>query len=420
VVLSGEYSHEDGIPAGGFGEAAANGRTWYNTDTLINRGINPGDGGPQYLYRQHVQSYQYTKYGLISAGPLQGIAFDKNGNPFNFNYGSNGVPARNAAGNVSNCYGGFCVGGDLSGNVGIGTSLQSEITRWDGYGRIGFDIDSNNEIYGTLNVSRVASNNTPNPGAAKTGLTMQCSNPFVPASVQAMCTTAGITSFSYGVSNAVLPDFINVNPVRRQIRGVVGAKGKLDVLGTNWSYDGYYEHGENITDIHVSNMTLNNRYSAAIQAVRQPDGTITCASAVAVASGCQPLNIFGGATPSAATLAYISPANGPYQHTRQTQDVVSLAINGQPSRCRADRCRSPSVASTGMNITRSTVTPMAMASRRTIPTPRPIPPIRCSTPRATTGMRAIITMAPASMTSTRASSNSTCRCSTVRSWARRT
>jgi hypothetical protein len=190
VVLSGEYSHEDGIPAGGFGEAAANGRTWYNTDTLINRGINPGDGGPQYLYRQHVQSYQYTKYGLITAGPLQGIAFDKNGNPFNFNYGSNGVPARNAAGNVSNCYGGFCVGGDLSGNVGIGTSLQSEITRWDGYGRIGFDIDSNNEIYGTLNVSRVASNNTPNPGAAKTGLTMQCSNPFVPASVQAMCTTA--------------------------------------------------------------------------------------------------------------------------------------------------------------------------------------------------------------------------------------
>jgi outer membrane receptor protein involved in Fe transport len=329
VVLSGEYSHEDGIPAGGFGEAAANGRTWYNTDTLINRGIT-NDGSPQYLYRQHVQSYQYTKYGLISAGPLQGIAFDKNGNPFNFNYGSNGVPAKNAAGNVSNCYGGFCVGGDLSGNVGIGTSLQSEITRWDGYGRIGFDVDENNEVYGTLNVSRVASNNTPNPGAAKTGLTMQCSNPFVPASIQTACATAGITSFSYGVSNAVLPNFINVNPVRRQIRGVVGAKGKLDVLGTNWSYDGYYEHGENITDIHVSNMTLNNRYNAAIQAVRQPDGTITCASAVAVASGCQPLNIFGGATPSAATLAYISPANGPYQHTRQTQDVVSLAINGQP------------------------------------------------------------------------------------------
>ncbi|WP_241127822.1 TonB-dependent receptor plug domain-containing protein [Novosphingobium terrae] len=329
VVVSGEYSHEDGIPAAGFGDSGPDGRNWYRSDTLINRGVT-NDGSPQYLYRQHVQAYQYTKYGLISAGPLQGIAFDKNGNPFNFNYGSGGVPAKNAAGNVSGCYSGFCVGGDLSGNVGIGTSLQSEITRWDGYGRIGFDVDSNNEIYGTLNVSRVASNNTPNPGAAKTGLTMQCSNPFVPASVQTMCANAGITSFSYGLSNAVLPDFINVNPVRRQIRGVVGAKGKLDVLGTNWSYDGYYEHGENITDIHVSNMTLTNRYNAAIQAVRQPDGTITCASAVAVAAGCQPLNIFGGATPSAATLAYITPANGPYQHTRQTQDVVSLAINGQP------------------------------------------------------------------------------------------
>jgi hypothetical protein len=420
VVLSGEYSHEDGIPAGGFGEAAANGRTWYNTDTLINRGINPGDGGPQYLYRQHVQSYQYTKYGLISAGPLQGIAFDKNGNPFNFNYGSNGVPARNAAGNVSNCYGGFCVGGDLSGNVGIGTSLQSEITRWDGYGRIGFDIDSNNEIYGTLNVSRVASNNTPNPGAAKTGLTMQCSNPFVPASVQAMCTTAGITSFSYGVSNAVLPDFINVNPVRRQIRGVVGAKGKLDVLGTNWSYDGYYEHGENITDIHVSNMTLNNRYSAAIQAVRQPDGTITCASAVAVASAASRSTSLAGRRPARRRWPTSRPPTGLTSTPARRRMWSAWPSTASLSRCRADRCRSPSVASTGMNITRSTVTPMAMASRRTIPTPRPIPPIRCSTPRATTGMRAIITMAPASMTSTRASSNSTCRCSTVRSWARRT
>jgi outer membrane receptor protein involved in Fe transport len=331
VVVSGEYSHEDGVPAFGFGEGPGpNGRDWYETETLINRGIT-NDGSPQYLFRKHAQAYQYTKYGLITSGPLQGIAFDKNGNPFNFNYGSNGTPTKNGTGNVNGCYNGFCVGGDLSGNVGNGTSLQSEITRWDGYGRVGYDLDSNNEIYATVNISRVASNNTPNPGAAKTGnLTIQCSNPFVPASIQAACAANGITQFQYGTSNALLPEFINVHPVRRQYRFVGGAKGKFAALGSDWSYDAYYEHGENITDIHVSNITLTPHYNAAIQAVVGSNGQIICANPAAVAAGCQPLNIIGGATPSQETLDYVTPKNGPYQHTRQTQDAASLSFNGQP------------------------------------------------------------------------------------------
>jgi iron complex outermembrane receptor protein len=195
VQVSAEYDEEEGVPAGGFGEDAPGSRDWYTTATLVNRGVT-NDGSPQYLYREHAQAYQYTKYGLISAGPLQGTAFDQNGNPFQFQYGSNGVPSKAANGAVSNCYsnGGFCVGGDLSGNVGIGTSLQSEITRMNSYGRIAYDIDDNNEIYGTLNIARVESANQPNPGGATTGLTMQCSNPYLPASVAAACATNGITS----------------------------------------------------------------------------------------------------------------------------------------------------------------------------------------------------------------------------------
>jgi hypothetical protein len=127
-------------------------------------------------------------------------------------------------------------------------------------------------------VARVTSNNTPNPGAAKANsLTLQCSNPFVPTSIQDLCAANGITSFKYGVSNAVLPKFINVNPVRQQYRFVAGAKGKIPFLGSDLHYDAYVEHGENITDITVSNITLNARYNAAIQAVRLDDGTIACA-----------------------------------------------------------------------------------------------------------------------------------------------
>lgn len=327
VQVSGEYDHEDGVGPGGFGEAGPAGRDWYRTSTLINRGVT-NDGSPQYLYRDHAQAYQYTKYGLITAGPLQGIAFDQNGKPFTFVYGSNGAPQKDKAGTVAGCYIGFCTGGDLSGNVGIGTTLQSSIKRWDGYGRIGFDLNPDNEIYATVNVAQVDTSNQPNPGAAKAGLTISCSNPFVPATIQAQCAANNITSFQYGVSNAILPNIL-VEPSRKQYRFVAGADGKVRVFGSEWRYDVYYEHGENITDIQVNHNTLTPRYNAAIQAITL-NGQIVCADPVARANGCVPLNIIGGTAPSAATLAYVEPGVGPHQHTRQTQDVVSANVSGEP------------------------------------------------------------------------------------------
>lgn len=328
VEVSGEFDHEDGVGSGGFGEQAADGRQWYRATTFINRGVT-NDGSPQYLVRNDAQAYQYTKYGLISNGPLQGTAFDASGNPFPFVYGSNGVPVKNAAGNVTGCYtsGGFCLGGDRSGNVGIGTSLQSALQRWDGYTRIGYDLDDNNEIYATVNIAQVNTSNTPNPGATKTGLTIQCSNPFVPQSIMTACANAGITSFGFGTSNGELPS-ITVFPTRKQYRFVGGADGKISAFGTNWTYDAYYEHGENITDIHVTNMSLNPRYSAAVQAINL-NGQTVCASATARAAGCVPLDIFGD-TASAAAIQYIEPANGPFQHTRQTEDAASVSASGEP------------------------------------------------------------------------------------------
>jgi len=330
VQVSGEYDWEEGVPAGGFGEDAPGSRDWYTTATLVNRGIT-NDGSPQYLYREHAQAYQYTKFGLISAGPLQGTAFDQAGNPFQFVYGSNGVPVRNAAGNVTNCYsnGGFCVGGDLSGNVGIGTSLQSRLKRMNAYTRVGYDLNADNEIYATFNAARVESSNQPNPGAATTGLTLQCSNPYVPASVQVACANAGITSFTFGTSNALLPRNISVHPTRTQYRGVIGAEGKFNALGKEWRYDAYYQHGENTTNIHVNDILLTPRYRAAVQATTV-GGQIVCADPVARANGCVPINVFGGQRPSDAALAYITPANGPYQHSVQKQDVASINFNGEP------------------------------------------------------------------------------------------
>lgn len=327
-VVSGEYDHEGGVGAGDFGTDLAGSRDWYRATTLMNTGVT-NNGLPQFNYRDFAQPYQFSRYGLINNGPLQGIAFDQNGTPYNFNYGSNGQPLGN--GRVSNCFPGnsFCVGGDLTGAPGSGASLKSELERINGYTRLGFDFADNNEIYLTVNVAQVKTNNQPSPGYGRNGITMQCANPFLPQLVRDRCASAGITSFSYGTSNGAFPD-PHVYTDRRQYRFVGGAKGQFDVGGSEWNYDAYYEHGITISDIKVRDIVLGNRYAAAADAITL-NGAIVCADPRARALGCQPINIFGGFAPSSAALAYIAPHdNGPFQHTKLTQDVASLNFSGNP------------------------------------------------------------------------------------------
>ncbi|MGN6207635.1 TonB-dependent receptor domain-containing protein [Asticcacaulis sp.] len=322
-----EYHKEDGVEAGDFGENAANGRDWYRSSTLVNTGIT-NNGSPQYVNVDHAQSTTYSKYGLITSGPLQGIAFDQNGNPYNFAYGSNGVPQKDAAGTVAGCYIGFCVGGDTSANVGVGASLQSAITRSNFYNRTSFDLNEDNEIYFTINLAKVDTHNQPNPGFTEPGLTIQCSNPYVPDAIVTQCGLNGITSFKMGTVTPFLPN-IRVNTERKQERFVVGADGKFELFGSNWNYDAYYEHGKQNSDIYVHNLLLKARFTAAIDAVEE-NGVIVCRDPVARANGCQPINVIGNQTPSASAIAYLQPPIGAYQNTIQTQDVTAVSISGEP------------------------------------------------------------------------------------------
>ena len=174
LQLSAEHGREDGIPSPRFGvDNGPNGRDWFRSAQLQSRPVSQtNDGRPQLFYIENAQQFQYSKYGLITNGPLQGWAFGDNGTPYRFEYGSNGVPTGTGA--VTGCITPFCVGGELDGVVSTGTTLASKLERSVGYGRIGFDINEDHQIYTTFNVARVVSSNTPNPGAAKNAnLTIQ-------------------------------------------------------------------------------------------------------------------------------------------------------------------------------------------------------------------------------------------------------
>lgn len=329
VTASGEFTKENGIESPGIGGMGPNGRTWYQNPAYSVRPLNQtGDGLPQYRVISNAQQYQYSKYGLITNGPLQGTAFGDGGVPYQFQYGSNGRPTGTGA--VTGCVNPFCIGGDLSGSVGSGTNLAMNFKRQVAYTRVSYDLDADNQVYFTANYGQVASRFSPNPGAAKNAnLTIQCSNPFLPASILAACAQNNITSFQYGTANAIFPENIDVQPTRTQRRFVIGAEGRFDLFGKSWGYDAYVTHGENKTNLDANNMTINRRYNAAIDAVRAPNGQIVCRNPVAAASGCVPLNIIGNNAVDPAAWAYIAPENGPRQRTTQSQDVGSFNVNGE-------------------------------------------------------------------------------------------
>jgi iron complex outermembrane recepter protein len=321
IQLSGEHGKEDGIPPGGYGLDGPGGRDWYTGAEFVSRQLGETtDGKPQRYLFDRAQNNQYAKYGLITGGPLKGIAFGENGEPYQFQYGKN-------------CISNMCEGGDLSGLNSGGKSLASALERTVGYARIGFDLDENNEIYATINKARVTSVNNPILGAAKNAnLTMKCDNPYLPASIKAACAANNITQFQYGTVNAQIEQRQNVNTLREQERFVIGANGKFNAFDTDWTYDTYYQYGRNVSDLKVHDIMLNNRYNAAIDAIQDPNGSgaIVCRDPAARASGCVPMNIFGNVQPSAASYAYVFPENGPHQHSPQMQNVASFNITGEP------------------------------------------------------------------------------------------
>src|SRR5262249_49057418 len=150
-----------------------------------------------------------------------------------------------------------------SAAVGAGASLVSAVQRAVGFGRGGWCLDDDNEVYATVNIADGESRNQPNPGAFKAGPSISYTNPYLPAAIAGSACGTG-TTFTYGLDNAFLPSPY-VKPKREQQRYVLGAEGKI-TFGRDWHYDTYYEHAMNTTNIHVFDIPLNPHYSQAINA----------------------------------------------------------------------------------------------------------------------------------------------------------
>jgi len=307
-VVSGEIQRNDGIPSG------IGGRDWYDGTRIVQRAIaNTPAGQPQYIVAPHVVDMRLAPGGIITAGPLRGIAFGPGGSPYNFTYGTINDGANMA-------------GGDQVGDIGNNSNLDAEQKRDTIYTRLAFDVTSKISVYATYNHGAVRTLAHSFPGQYRTGtLTIQCSNAYLPQSVKDACAANAITSFAFGSYIADLPDSIAVNK-RSMDRFTVGLDGSYSLFGNNWNFSAYYAHGQSFTESRILNAGLNPRLLAAIDAVDAGDGRIVCRSVAAQAAGCVPLNVIGTGVASQSAIDWI--IGQPYLQTWLTQDVAAASTSG--------------------------------------------------------------------------------------------
>ena len=315
VLLSGEDVGKDGVIAGPSREWAFRG-----VGFVKNPAYTPTNGQPSLLYfPNQVGLSNGTPGGIIISGPLKGTAFGIGGLPYQFNYGNTvSDPAM---------HGGSWQTRD---NLSRQASLDPSENRQNVFLRVSYDVADDMNIFvqaswASTHVFQQAFSQF-NPGNAATILT---GNPFIPSSVQAQMNARGLTSIAIGSMNFDLPSE-NANNTRMVNRNVIGASGKFDVRGSEWTWNTYFQAGYSRSSIHVLNDTYRDRFALAVDAVVNPaTGSIVCRSALTdPANGCIPWNVMGQGVNDDAARSYLLGTAHLYQ--RLAQNVWSASLQGEP------------------------------------------------------------------------------------------
>jgi iron complex outermembrane receptor protein len=279
---------------------------------------------------------------------LKGIAFGAGGAPHKFIYGTDVNPTGNMLAPAA---------GDVNGDY---TQIYDNIKSVNPSERLSFfthiDHDLTENIRGF--VEGIYTKSTIGPSfsvppyrfgtSATTWLSVSADNAYLSPIIKAQM--SGV-----GGGNAAGPAFLNIgrinddwvgnsrientNTTKRFVAGLDGD------LGHGWTWNGYYQYGQNTYYATVDGnlitsrggVTANGNVNLAVDAVAAPAGnaagiaagTIVCRSTLTnPANGCQPLNIFGVGAASPQAIAYILG----HQFTRQvyTQHVVEASIQGSP------------------------------------------------------------------------------------------
>jgi iron complex outermembrane recepter protein len=257
--------------------------------------------------------------GAIVSGPLvtssQGIMFGEDGVPMPFKYGS----LRSSS---------LQVGGD--GNyVGDTANFSTPTDNKVYFTHASLEVSDAVEAFvqGTYSTADAHYPQTPAYFYSTTPLNIFSGNPFIPGSIQTRMNTLNVASFALGIVPKSWGD-IDVLSKYRAWDIVGGLKGNF---GNNWHWDAYYEQGRTAFRLDYKNQVSLSRLYRALDAVRAPNGTVVCNSALtnAAYADCVPLDPFGPGAASQAALDYIRPPSlQPWNYNIMRQKVAAASISG--------------------------------------------------------------------------------------------
>ena len=316
-LISGDYSRQEPLR----GDAREwNTRGYYG---ILNPLYTATNGQPQYIYREQVGHSNGYKGGIISGGPLKGIAFGPGGTPFQYNYG-----------NLVNAS--FHQGGDWRESTQAGgTNIMVGNHNAHLFSRVSYDLTDNIEFFAEFNNAESRTQSRCCWVYYLGNLTMQTDNAFLPAEVANRARSLNLANFPYGIILHSDEDFAGddrgfgtkfgrVNDIY-----TAGLNGNFDTGETNWTWDAYVQRGISKLSFYVPFQSKNDRFADAIDAVRSPSGAIVCRSTLTNPNnGCVPYNIFGTGVVTEAAFNWVM--DGPSSSQTIAQNVAGASITGSP------------------------------------------------------------------------------------------
>ncbi|RPI60154.1 MAG: TonB-dependent receptor, partial [Lysobacterales bacterium] len=292
--------------------------------------FSTGNGLPNFIVTPGAKQTT-SENGLISPCPTPACApagapltFNPTGtavSPFNLGFPGAGFATR--------------IGGD-GALLGYDTSnVRPDVERYSAMAHVSYDFSDRLQWFGEVAYASSDALGTPaNGGLGPTGLRIFADNAFL---TPAVATALGPNGGS--LSRIFMPDVISARNTtdNETTRFVTGLEGDL---GSQWSWDVYYQHGKNENHQRLFNNMVGSlagpvvrQYDFlrwALDAVRSnpadPTSPIVCRATlpgpafVANAAGCVPLNIFGNGNANPAALEYVFRTLK--EDNEYTQDVV--------------------------------------------------------------------------------------------------
>jgi outer membrane receptor protein involved in Fe transport len=295
-----------------------------------NTAFGTGNGLPNFVVTPGAKQTT-SENGVIS--PCLNATCLQTGSPLTFNAAGTAVapfdPGFPAAGFATR------IGGD-GALLGYDTSnIRPDVERYSGLAYVSFDVSERLRWFSEVAYANSDALSFPaNGGLGPTGLRIQPDNAFL---TPAVATALG--PFGGNLSRIFMPGVISARNTteNKTTRFVTGLEGQL---GGDWSWDAYYQHGENENHQRLFNNMVGSlagpvvrQYDFlrwALDAVRSdpanPNSPIVCRATlpgpafIANAAGCVPLNIFGNGNADPRALEYVYRTLK--EDNEYTQDVV--------------------------------------------------------------------------------------------------